>query len=303
MRPWRNETWLARTCLASLVLLLSLGLGLIPGRAPADKAQVLPAAGWNEANLKRIQAATPGGFAFAVLGDSRTNPKVFTAILQHISRDPEIAFVIHLGDLVNRGKMAEYQAFIKLVQEHLKVPLLAVIGNHELGKGVPDPYRNYLQIFGPAYYAFQIGEVYFIVLDTAKPKDFGAPQLRWLEQELQKAQGARLRLVFLHYPLSDPRSRGKPHGLPEATGRVLEDLFKKYKVDHIFAAHIHGYFTGKWNGVPFTLTGGAGARLSGADPRHYFFHYLKVMVKGSQLKIQVERLPAPWLFQAIPGAP
>ena len=47
-------------------------------------------------------------------------------------------------------------------------------------------------------------------------------------------------------------------------------LFKKYKVTHIFAGHIHGYYTGTWDGMPYTITGGAGAQLYGSDPEHVF---------------------------------
>ena len=78
----------------------------------------------------------------------------------------------------------------------------------------------------------------------------------------------------------------------------LAILFRKYRVTHIFASHIHGYFAGQRLGVPYTITGGAGAELVGTDPSHYFYHFLKVHVKGGAVDIHVKPVPSPdyaWL--------
>ena len=59
---------------------------------------------------------------------------------------------------------------------------------------------------------------------------------------------------------------------------------------HIFAGHIHGYFAGEWDGVPYTITAGAGAPLYGTDPKHFFHHYLKVTLQGGEVQIKVQRI-------------
>jgi hypothetical protein len=63
-------------------------------------------------------------------------------------------------------------------------------------------------------------------------------------------------------------------------------------VTHIFAAHIHSYFSGDWNGVPYTITAGAGAPLYGTDPAHFFYHYLKVTLKDGRVQVRVQRVAA-----------
>jgi serine/threonine-protein phosphatase CPPED1 len=63
-------------------------------------------------------------------------------------------------------------------------------------------------------------------------------------------------------------------------------------VTHIFAGHIHGYFSGDLDGVPFTITAGAGAPLHGTDPEHFFYHYLRVTPSGSEAHIEVQRIKA-----------
>jgi 3',5'-cyclic AMP phosphodiesterase CpdA len=165
-----------------------------------------------------------------------------------------------------------------------------VVGNHDLGEN--QDLTLYRKIFGPDYYAFQLKDHHFIVLNDNLDTGMGAAQMAWLEQELSKSQSYKTRLVFLHIPLFDPRGGENHHCLPEATGRRLAALFRKYRVTHIFAAHIHGYFAGNWDGVPYTVTGGAGAPLYGTDPEHFFYHYLKITLRGDHVEVQVRRLPA-----------
>ncbi|MCG2772410.1 MAG: metallophosphoesterase, partial [Desulfobacterales bacterium] len=140
------------------------------------------------------------------------------------------------------------------------------------------------------YYAFQLKDHYFIVLNNNLRTGMGEAQMAWLEDELKKSQSYKTRLVFFHYPLFDPRGEKYHHSLPEEAGRRLAALFSRYKVTYIFASHIHGYFTGKWDGVPFTVSGGGGAPLAGADPAHFFYHYLKVTLQAGEVHVEVQRI-------------
>lgn len=248
----------------------------------------LPARDWNLQNLKRIQALKPDPLTFAVLGDNRGNFPVFEGLLRQMARDPSLQFAIHLGDMVDRGELPRYRAFFQSLRQLVKMPLLALIGNHELAA---DPEgKLYTEIFGPRNYAFHLGSHYFIMFDDAAKSGPDEEQYRWLEAELKKAGSYQTRLVFLHTPLHDPRGGEHRHCLLPDCGRRLAALFKKYGVSHIFAAHIHSFFEGRWDGVPFTITAGAGAKLYGADPQHFFYHYTKVTVQGDRVKTQVHRL-------------
>lgn len=267
----------------ALVWFLLGGLGAC-GSGP------LPAKNWNQDNLAQIKVQKSQALIFAVLGDSRNNPMIFQQLLKQVDRDPEIAFAIHLGDMVEVGDLEKYRDFFKQVRENFHKPLLTVPGNHDVAN---HGRRLYQEIFGRYYYSFKINDHYFIMVDDAEQPEPDDQQLRWLEQELQKAQGCRTRLVFFHTPLFDPRGGSHHHCLPEERGRRLAALFQKYKVTQIFAGHIHSYFAGAWQGVPFTITAGGGAPLYGTDPEHFFFHYLKVTLQGDQVRIQVERLAPP----------
>ena len=249
-----------------------------------------PARDWIATNLERIQVTDPANFSFAVFGDNKNSHSVFDNLLDHINRDPEISFAVDIGDMVYDGEKEKYRYFLNQIQDHLRKPLLTAIGNHELresGRGL------YHEIFGPFYYSFQIGKACFTILDDANGDGLDRWQKRWLEKELTRAQTCEQRLVFMHVPLYDPRGDIYHHCLPEWAADELARLFGKYHVTHIFSSHIHGYYQGQWNGVPYHITGGAGAELYGNDPRHYFFHYLKVQVHDGELKIEVKPLPSP----------
>lgn len=250
----------------------------------------LPAHDWIATNLQKIRVKQPNDFSFAVFGDNKNSHTTFNALLKQVNHDPDIAFAIDIGDLVFDGEKEKYRYFFNQVRDNLELPLLAAVGNHELrekGRGI------YYDIFGPFYYSFQIGKNYFIVLDDANEAGLDQWQIQWLEKELKKAQSYNTRFVFMHVPLFDPRGNSYHHCLPKDAANSLNALFHKYHVTHIFASHIHSYFSGQWEGIPYTITGGAGAELIGTDPAHYFYHYLKVHVKEGGVSIHVHRLPSP----------
>jgi hypothetical protein len=92
----------------------------------------------------------------------------------------------------------------------------------------------------------------------------------------------------MHVPPFDPRKDKGYKCLHD--GEDLLELFRRYQVTHLFCSHIHGYFSGLWEGVPYTITGGAGAGLQGTDPQHFFHHYVKVHVSGGNVETEVRRI-------------
>jgi 3',5'-cyclic AMP phosphodiesterase CpdA len=240
---------------------------------------------WNKNEISKIKIADPEDFTFAVFGDNKGNYSFFEPLLNNIAQDHQIAFAVDIGDLVSNGKRGQYRRFLNQVQENLKIPFITAIGNHDLNGGGSE---NYREIFGPTYYAFQIGQSYFIVLDATTEAGFDKTERKWLEEELQKSQASKARFIFMHVPAFDPRGNGFNYCLND--GKDLLGLFRRYKVTHLFASHIHGYFSGIWDGVPYTITGGAGGRLKGSDPQHFFHHYIKVHINNGKVELTVRRI-------------
>ena len=240
----------------------------------------------NKSEISRIKV-DPTDFYFAVFGDHKGHDACFEPLLRGVDHDKQIAFAIELGDLLRKGRRWFYRRFLNQLGKNLSIPFLTAIGNHDLYHGS----ANYREIFGPTFYSFQIGQAYFIILDTSARFRFDKAQRQWLEAELQRSQASKIRFVLAHVPLFDPRGRPEfVKCLSEKDAKDLLDLFRRYHVTHFFASHIHGYFSGAWEGVPYTITGGAGARLHGKDPEHFFHHYIKVHVSGSRLEMEVKRI-------------
>ena len=103
----------------------------------------------------------------------------------------------------------------------------------------------------------------------------------------------------MHVPPFDPRGNGFSECLPEKNREDLLDLFRRYNVTHVFASHIHGYFSGVWEGIPYTITGGAGGRLKGSDPEHFFHHYVKVHVNNGNVDTTVRRIDAESVMKSL----
>jgi len=278
---------------ARIILAVSiLCIVVLAGAALAADTGPLPASQWNQENLSRIKGLAAEPLTFTVLGDNRDNPEIFGRVLKQADNDPGLTFAIHLGDMVHNADLAQYRTFFDEVRQNYRQPMVTVIGNHELyGEGGWERgLKLYREIFGPDYYSFQVGGNYFIVVDDAAKEVMTPEQFSWLEAELKKAQAYKTRLVFLHVPLFDPSGSPKPHSLPPEAAARLMALFKKYQVSHVFAAHLHGYYAGVWDGLPYTITGGAGAPMYGKDIRHDFYHYVKVTIAEGQVKVQVRPL-------------
>jgi hypothetical protein len=267
--------------LTSLCILLFMGFKFWDYCVPLSIHQ------WNQREISRIKVANPTEFTFAVFGDNKGNKSIFEPLLRDIDHDTEIAFAIDVGDLVSEGERGKYRRFLNQVQENLTIPFLTAIGNHDLNNGSSS---NYQEIFGPTFYSFQAGQSYFIVLDATTESGFDRTERQWLEYELQKAQALKTRFVFMHVPPFDPRGNGFNKCLPEKDREDLLDLCRRYNVTHLFASHIHGYFSSVWQGVPYTVTGGAGGKLQGKDPEHFFHHYIKVHFSNGKVDLMVKRI-------------
>jgi serine/threonine-protein phosphatase CPPED1 len=234
----------------------------------------------NAVEARRIPLFGPSDYTFAVLGDNKGDTKVFEPLLRAIDKDPDIVFAVHTGDLVDGGTRDHYGAFLNQLNANIRRPFLAAIGNHDLDKGSASAYSD---VFGPLHYAFKAGGDSFIVLNAYDESGLRKGEFQWIEQELAKAQSTRYRFAFMHVSPFDPRGSGFDKCMKD--GDRLVALFKRHRLTHLFASHLHGYFSGSWEGLPYTITGGAGAKLQGKDPEHFFHHYVKVRVRSSGVEV------------------
>ncbi|USG59961.1 phosphodiesterase [Sneathiella marina] len=115
---------------------------------------------------------------------------------------PDMVFMT--GDLVNCGKVKEYELLRELISP-LGMPVYLMAGNHDdcdnLRSVFPD--HDYLPATGPLCYAINDGPLKLIALDTNLPGksqgQLGDAQLAWLDAELQACTD-RNALIFMHHP-------------------------------------------------------------------------------------------------------
>ncbi len=252
----------------------------------------LPYKKWIYSNLENIQIKDSTRFSFAVCGGDKVGRHVFEGLLKQIDHDPDIAFAFNLGDAVLKGEKLNYHHYIKMLDNNLGIPLLTVMGDNELsGEGR----ELYQKIFGPFYYSFKIGKNFFIVIDDTGKRGIDQKQMRWVEKELTGSKDYDNRIIFMHKPLYGPDQNMDKRFLPEGNSLKLIDLFSEYRVSHIFASKINGYYQDNLRGIPCTVTGGAGALPDNKDGEYNYFHFLKVNVDKDMIDIEIEKVFLPGL--------
>jgi MYXO-CTERM domain-containing protein len=242
--------------------------GLSPGRTVfyASATTSCPPAAPGPADQHFTTAPPRGGeapFRAWIVGDSGTGDarqaQVRDAMLAYTATRP-IDLFLHLGDMAyNAGTTAEFDSgFFRPYEGILShVPVWATLGNHEganadSATGTGPYYEAYvLPTAGEAggipsgteaYYAFDWGNVHFVVLDSHdSPRTPGSAMLRWLEMDLS-ANDLPWSVVFFHHP---PYTHGSHNSDLE---RQLVDireyvvpLLDAHAVDLVLAGHSHLY--------------------------------------------------------------
>ncbi len=227
---------------------------------------------------------TPAGalLPFAVAGDSRDNPAIYRRLLAAVAAD-EVAFLVHTGDLVGRGTADQWAAFEPLMAD-FPLPFYPVPGNHD---GLDGKLDGYLASSGApaAHYSFDYGPVHLTLADSHNG-GIGAGELAWLRDDLS-ATAQPVKMVFVHHPPFDPD--GTDHIMAYGN-QAFMDLMAEQGVDYVFAGHIHAYAQAEREGVTYIITGGAGAPLYSADHPQAFYHYLRVLIQGEAVTVQVVKL-------------
>ncbi|KDP38574.1 hypothetical protein JCGZ_04499 [Jatropha curcas] len=134
-------------------------------------------------------------------------------------------------------------------------PWIWTAGNHELDWapqfGERKPFKPYLNRFhvpyrecgstSPLWYSIKRASAYIIVMSSYSAFGKYTPQYRWLINELPKVNRSETPwlIVLMHAPMYNSYAH---HYMEGETMRVMyEEWFVKYKVDVVFAGHVHAY--------------------------------------------------------------
>lgn len=150
-------------------------------------------------------------------------------------------------------------------------PWIWTSGNHEiefkqnLGEIVafkPFLHRYYVPFkasssTSPLWYAIKRASAHIIVLSSYSPYAKYTPQWIWLKRELKRVdrQKTPWLLVLMHSPIYNSNAYHYMEG--ETMRVVFEPWFVKYKVDLVFAGHVHAYERShRFSNIAYNITNG-----------------------------------------------
>ena len=207
-------------------------------------------------------------FTFAIMGDSRSNPKAWQSVAEAAAKEHPI-LTVFVGDMVTNGRHIRLwlNEFLKPAKDFLATtPLYSIIGNHE--DQCPIFSKLFITPTGKNTWTQQIGPVLLIGIDGSENWEAGSENVKWLEKLLKSADA---KYIFLnsHYPAWSSGCHTVPGRISHKVPReilqardVILPLLKKYNATAMFAGHDHFYERSEPdNGVTMIVTGGAGAPL------------------------------------------
>ena len=204
-------------------------------------------------------------------------------------------FVIITGDLVfgqiypgEYGR--EYEKCYRIL-ERLQVPTFMCPGNHDgyiqFGQ---DGFTFWKKYFGPLNYTFSYGNASFIAVNSYDWPRYARlafsilalswggyiseNQLKWIEKELSKSC-AKLKIIMLHHNPLWNTSHQSLFGIGYAGREELLRMIERYKVNAVFAGHVHFDDVTIRNDTIFITT-----TTAASAPRNAYWGYRLVSIRN-----------------------
>jgi len=214
-----------------------------PGVAPTGS---LP----DSINFPLYPASGSNAFKMVVFGDPQPyniEEVDFLAedIISELIGGDDLTFGMTMGDIVG-DDLALFSPLNQAVS-NIGIPWYNVLGNHDINFDVPTDTlsdETYERVFGPPTYAFQYGDVHFIVVDDviyhgadSSRKYVGGlrpDQLTFVENYLKTVPKENLVVLTMHIPLA---KHGKT--FRQSDQKRLFDLLKDFPNTLSISAHTH----------------------------------------------------------------
>ena len=236
-----------------------------------------------------LRTAGKGDFKCLIFPDSQSSDySGWEHLAQEAARrNPEAAFFINMGDIVDNGEdHTQWQAWLGGVEGIIdRIPFAPVMGNHETYDlkwevRLPEAYLRYFLVpennsreFPRYYYSFDYGDAHFMVLNSQwdETESFRPglmeEQVNWLQRDA-RGSGKKWKIALIHKDVLQYRIHNRPErkeGISDL-GKVFMPIFDELGVDVVFTAHLHTYrnrgrlydFHPDRRGPLYILTGVAG---------------------------------------------
>ncbi|MEO7719362.1 MAG: calcineurin-like phosphoesterase C-terminal domain-containing protein [Capsulimonas sp.] len=230
-----------------------------PGIAPTGP---LPAS----VDFPLLPSKEPSKFRMVLFGDPQPRDQKEVDYIAHdVVEDligVDAAFGLSLGDIMF-DDLSLYESLNSVIAT-IGLPWHNLRGNHDVNYDSVDNQHSgetYKSFYGPTYYAFDYGQVHFLILDDVTYEgaaahryhgELGQTQLDFIKNDLAFVPKDKLVVVAMHIPLTGVHDR-------EALYRLLEDRPHAMSISAHTHFHQHMFLEAKdgWRG---------------AQPHHHFNH-------------------------------
>lgn len=190
----------------------------------------------NQKNLVRIMAGDDRNdtVRFVFMGDTQRWYDETEDFVKAVNQQEGIDFVVHGGDISDFGMKKEF-CWIHDIMSKLKVPYVAIIGNHDhLGAGG----EIYEAMYGDLNFSFVLGGIKFLCLNTnALEFDYATPvpDFQFLEREFKDTVEVRYEqtIAMMHVEPGDVVFNNN-------VKNVFHEYLKRFK-NLRFCVHAHAH--------------------------------------------------------------
>lgn len=230
--------------------------------------------------IRRVSRFKVGAIGDVQVSNQQEFAYANASLMSELAERSDIDFNIFLGDLVNDNVRDFPQ--IKTTLERMSAKSWLVAGNHDRDAVEENQQNSFNRVFGAADYAFNYGDVHFIVLNNIYPKGkrgyegrFTERQLRFLKNDLSLVPPEKLVVVAQHIPMAGVKNKhefltllGKHHKVLILSGHTHR-VSRQYLIPGVMeigvGASCGNFWTGErnWQGTPSAL-------MQCGSPRNYF---------------------------------
>jgi Icc-related predicted phosphoesterase len=189
---------------------------------------------------------------------SKTPQATLQSVFLHVAEHADV--LVLCGDLTDYGRAEEAQLLAQDLAMHVRIPVIAVLGNHDYESGKPDEVQQILADAGVIMLNGDVCEVHGVGFAGIKgfAGGFGRRALQpWGEQAIKhfvheavdetlklESALAKLRtpqrIAVLHYsPIQDTVEGEPPEIFPFLGSSRLEEPLNRYAVTAVFHGHAH----------------------------------------------------------------
>lgn len=216
-------------------------------------------------------------YKFGIIGDLGQTYNSLSTLEHYIQSGAQA--VLHVGDLSYADRYqyhdmgVRWDTYGRFVEKSAAYqPWLWTVGNHEIEyepyMGEVVPFKQYLYRYttpyaasessNPLWYAVRRASAHIIFLSSYSPFVKYTPQYKWLKAEFKKVDRKKTPwlIVIMHAPIYNSNSAHYMEG--ESMRAAFESWFCQYKVDVIFAGHVHAYERSyRISNIHYNVTGGS----------------------------------------------